>query len=286
MTVRLARHSYGKSSVRLTHLARRGKVHDLVQLIAQILLEGEFDAAYIDGDNAKLIPTDSMKNIVYAMARRHGIPSIESFSRRVAEQFLDRYAHVDQADVQIQQHSWARITLDGNPHDHAFIGGGEEQSICRVTADRHGISLMSGLSGLRLLKTGGSGFAGFLKDEFTSLQDTDDRILATTIDATWQCPDLEHDWTATRRTVRDLIIRVFAQRQSPSVQRTLYEMGELVIANSPEIDEIAITIPNQHHLRIDPGAVSVDNRYEIFVPTAEPVGVISATIQRLTPAVP
>jgi len=280
MTVRLARHDYGKSKVRLTYLNKRSHVRDLVQLVAQVLLAGDFDAAYTSGDNARVIPTDTMKNMVYAIAKLHGVQSIEAFAQRLAKHFLDRFSHVREVDVRIQQDLWSRFHLDGSPSQHAFMGRGEEQNTCSVTLNRDGISLTSGLSGLRLLKTAGSGFSGFLKDEFTLLRETDDRILETTISATWSCRDLDHDWTSTRRTVRDLMLRVFAERYSPSVQRTLYEMGELVILSCPEMDEISITMPNQHHLLVDLAAIELENDDEIFVPTSEPFGVISATLQR------
>ncbi len=280
MNISISQQAYGKSNVRLTYVNRDGEQHELVQLCAQILLEGGFDSAYTDGDNSSIVPTDTMKNTVYAIAKLHGIVDIETFAIDLAGWFVEKFAHVDTASVEIRQQLWRRIDLDGERHGHAFIGGGSEENTCRVTATNEGLRLWSGIAGLQVLKTTESAFEGFLKDEFTSLQETNDRIFATTITAEWPCEDPVHTWTETRNIVRALMLDVFAHNFSPSVQKTLHEMAESVLAACPEINRISIKMPNQHHLLADLATINLENNNEIFVPTAEPFGVISATIER------
>lgn len=282
MKFSITQQAYGKSNVRLTYVNRDGEQHELVQLCAQILLEGEFDSAYTDGNNSHIIPTDTMKNTVYAIAKLQGVADIETFAIDLAVRFVEKFTHVHKANVEIHQQLWQRIDLDGERHGHAFIGGSSEENTCRVAATDDDLKLWSGLTGLQVLKTTDSAFEGFLKDEFTSLQETTDRIFATSITAEWPCADPVHTWTETRNIVRALMLDVFAHNFSPSVQRTLYEMAESVLTACPEIDRISIKMPNQHHLLADLAPLNLENNNEVFVPTAEPFGVISATIERAT----
>ena len=280
MSVSIARQSYGKSKVCLSHITRNADRHEFIQIEVDVALEGDFDSAYVDGDNSKVVPTDTMKNSVYGVAREHGVDNIESYARHLASHFYDSFDHVKSASISIVEHLWHRIDLDGEAHGHAFTGGGKEQNSCSATASDDGVELQSGLQGLQVLKTTASGFEGFLQDKFTTLQATNDRIFATTIAASWPCENVEHDWTATRGTVRNLLLDVFAHTFSPSVQKTLHDMAKSVLAACPEISEISLNMPNQHHLLADLAKLSLKNENDIFVPSPEPYGVISATIKR------
>ena len=280
MSNSLANQSYGKSQVCLTHVTRHDDRHDFVQLTVDIALEGDFEAAYTDGDNSNVVPTDTMKNSVYAIARLHGVDSVEAFAMHLANHFYDRFEHVDIATVSVVQSLWQRIELDDVAHGHAFTGGGSERNTCQVSSYAGGVSMQSGLNGLKVLKTTESGFEGFLTDKYTTLKETGDRIFATTITASWPCKDEHHDWTTTRTTIRNLLLDVFAHQYSPSVQKTLYDMANSVLAACPEIDEISLDMPNQHHVLADIEKLGLKNDNDIFVPTPEPLGVISATIRR------
>ena len=280
MTVTLSKHSYGKSQVCLSYVSRGDTTHDFAQLSANVSLEGDFDAAYTSDDNRNVVPTDTMKNTVYAVARRHGVSSIESFAKNLAVHFFDTYPQVDSATVSIDEQLWTRIDCDGKPHPHSFTGGGSEQNTCRVTASADSIAMQSGLKGLQILKTTESGFEGYSKDQLTTLSETKDRIFATTITADWPCDDPSNDWTTTRRMIREKLLEVFSTRYSPSVQRTLHEMAEVVLECSPEISEITLNMPNQHHIPADLAKLGMENHNDIFVPTPEPFGVIEATIRR------
>ncbi|MGI9518998.1 MAG: factor-independent urate hydroxylase [Pirellulaceae bacterium] len=280
MSISVEKQSYGKSRVCLSFVKRNEHRHDFIQLAANIFLEGDFESAYSRGDNSQVIPTDTMKNTVYAMARNNGVPNIETFAQTLASHFYDSFAHVKTATVAVVQDLWQRMDFGGQTHDHAFTGGGSEQNTCRVVSSGDGLTMHSGLRGLQVLKTTASGFEGFLKDKFTTLMATGDRIFATTITADWPCPDIQHDWTTTRNTVRDRLLHVFAHQYSPSVQKTLHEMADSVLAVCPEIEQISLNMPNQHHLLADLEKLNLENQNDIFVPSPEPFGVISATIRR------
>jgi urate oxidase len=221
-----------------------------------------------------------MKNSVYGIARKHGVESIEKFALNLANHFHGSFDHVSGATISIAECLWRRIDVDGQAHPHGFVGGGSEQNTCTVTCSDNGTEMKSGLRGLQVLKTTDSGFEGYLVDEFTSLKETNDRIFATTITAEWPCKQTDHNWSETRSTIRRLLLDAFVARYSPSVQKTLHEMADSVLATCSEIDEISLNMPNQHHLQADIAKLNLENKNDIFVPTPEPFGVISATIRR------
>jgi urate oxidase len=277
----LAHNAYGKSNVRLTKVTRHpdGR-HDLLEVSVDIELQGDFARSYTHGDNSALVATDTMKNTVYVLANEHGVPSIEAFGLRLAQHFLDKYPHVHTARVSLEEKPWGRLQIGGHPHPHSFVAAAGERNCCEINATRTTTAMQSGLQGLQVLKTTGSGFSNFHRDEYTTLKETDDRIFATTIEATWPCSDLRADWTKARRTIRGAILEIFAGIFSPSVQATLFEMAEAAFAACSLIDEITITMPNQHHLPFNMQPFGKANANVVFVPTDEPHGLISGTVRR------
>ncbi len=272
--------TYGKSQVRLSRITRGDPRHEFIELTLSIDLAGDFHAAYTQADNSLIVATDTMKNTVYVLAQREGVASLEAFAQTLAAHFLQSYAHVDRVDIRGEETLWSRLTSGGQGHSHAFTGGGSERNVCHLAAARDGLSLRSGLRGLVVLKTTGSGFSGFLRDPYTTLPETDDRIFATSIEASWPCRDARADWRQARQAIRSALVDVFANQYSKSVQHTLYEMGRAALAACPLIDEIEIAMPNQHHLGVNLAPFGLANAGEVFVPTSEPFGRISATIAR------
>ena len=279
MTHTLAFQQYGKSSVRLTKVVRHSDRHDLSELSASISLQGDFDEAYTRDSNKKVIPTDTMKNTVYCLGRTEEWPDIESFAQIIANHFLASFAHVSQVDVTIDETLWQRLQTDKTAHPHAFIGSSRERRTCQLSATRNNVDLTSGIAGLEMLKTTDSGFAGFLKDEFTSLVETDDRIFATTINANWRY-SATADYRQTSKKARECLLQVFGSHNSPSVQSTLYLMGQTILDACPVISEITLNMPNQHRLLVDLRPFNIENRNVVFCPVAEPFGDIRATLRR------
>ena len=179
-----------------------------------------------------------------------------------------------------EERPWARLVVDGQEHPHSFSGGASERHTCELTAQRDVLTLRSGLTGLTLLKTTGSGFSDFMRDQYTTLKETDDRILATSVEASWPCSDLDADWAGARQAIRQAIVAVFANQFSKSVQHTLYEMARSAFDACPLIDEIEMVMPNRHYLPAALTSPALGQNTDVFVPTSEPFGQISATIVR------
>jgi urate oxidase len=277
--------SYGKSRVRLTKVFRDGPVHELAELSVDVELDGDFELAYTAGDNSRVIPTDTMKNTVYAFARELDVRELETFAWTLGSHFVESFNHVAQAMVKITETPWQRLEGEGQPHPHAFLGTSTERHTCQALINRTGDAepegtIECGLEGLVLLKTTQSGFSGFLRDDFTTLRDTDDRILATAITAEWSYNDSPDDWRRIRRRIREILIREFGARYSPSVQSTLYEMGSAVLDAEAVVEEISLSMPNLHRLLVDLSPFELDNPNVLFTPTDEPHGSISASVCR------
>jgi urate oxidase len=269
---------YGKSRIRLVKVRRLAGRHELVDLTIDVQLEGAFDAVYVDGDNAPCLATDTMKNTVYALARTDPIDHVEDFLHRLAGHFVAKPA-VSRARISAVEHRWDRLTTGGGPHPHAFVQPGGEQWTAAVTADAQSTGVVSGLANLVLLKTADSAFSGFPRDQYTTLPDTGDRILATSVTASWAYRRGARDFAA-RDRIREALVETFATHVSRSVQHTLYAMGEAALAACTDATEITLTMPNRHHLLVDLAPFGLDNPNEVFVATDQPFGLIEATVRR------
>ncbi|MGA2477888.1 MAG: factor-independent urate hydroxylase [Spirochaetia bacterium] len=278
---RLGANSYGKSSVRLTKVVRSGALHTLLEMTVDILLGGEFQRVYTHGENDLCIPTDTMKNTVYALARLNGFDSPESLGKILTAHFIESFPHVAWAEASIEQTLWERIDVDGSPHPHAFTSAGHARRTGRVRRARgEPASVSGGIAGLEVIKTTGSGFSGFLRDQYTTLPETDDRILATSIDAVWDFPGSDADWNGAFETARRSIPRTFALHDSRSVQQTIYAMGEALLAAVPAISSVSFTLPNRHRLAVNLEPFHLASANEIFTATSEPFGLITGTVVR------
>ena len=278
----IAQHSYGKSRVRLTKVTRHADRHDLAEVSVDIVLEGDFEASYLEGDNRTVVPTDTMKNTVYGIAARHPLDAIESFALALVEHFLARHAHVSAATVAVEQAPWRRIAgPDGREHSHAFIAAGTARRVCRVRGDRGVPTVEAGVSGLTVVKTTDSAFRDFVHDEFTTLPDADDRIFGTAVEARWRYrAGARPDWNATWQAACRTMVDVFAGHKSLAVQQTLHEMGQAALAACGDIEEIFLEMPNQHRIPVDLAPFGLANTQSIFVTTTEPYGLIRATLRR------
>jgi urate oxidase len=272
MSSELTWNRYGKSSVRLVKVRRATDPHEIVDLTVDVALEGAFDRVYTAGDNGACLATDTMKNTVYAFARVEPLDHVEAFASKLADYFSEQPG-VSLARVQAAEHPWTRLGA------HAFAQGGGEEWTTVATCDGERLSVAAGLRGLVVLKTTDSAFSGFLRDPYTTLPETRDRILATSITATWNYADGFDDF-AKRDAVRTALVGTFAAHKSESVQQTLFAMGEAALAACDGVTEIQLALPNRHHLLVDLAPFGLDNPNEIFVATEQPYGLIEARISR------
>lgn len=281
MSVQLVHNNYGKSRVRLMKVSRKGDWHELQNVNVKIAFEGDFDDVHRLGDNSNCLPTDTMKNTVYALAAQTDeIEEIESFGLRLSRYFLAENEQVSRVSVDIIEHKYTRIPIDGKPHAHSFTKSGGEKRTTSIRMTRNSVSVESGLEDLTVIKTTKSGFAGFIKDKYTFLPETDDRILCTSVKANWRYADpeaaTEELWNGVRRTILD----TFAEHDSLSVQHTLNAMGEAVLNRHPAVSEISFSLPNIHCIPVDVTRFGEEARNAIFLPTEEPHGLIEGTLRR------
>lgn len=276
----LTAQKYGKSHVRVMKVVRRGDQHDLRDLTVDIQLTGDYDPAFVVGDNSVVLPTDTMKNTVYAMAREEPLDDIETFALALSSHFLGSHGAVSRARVEIAEGSWKRLTIGEKPQGQAFARSGGDERTAVVCRTRDGVTIEAGLRNLLVLKSGHSAFGGFLRDKYTTLRETNDRILSTSLSASWRYGNDGLPFGVVWQGVRQSLLETFAQHESLSVQHTLYAMAEAVLENHEAVAEIHLSMPNRHHLLADLSPFGLDNENVVFVPTDEPYGLIEATIRR------
>jgi urate oxidase len=279
--IELAENRYGKSRVRLMKVTRDDRGDNLREWTVEVLLKGDFESAHLHGDNSKILPTDTMKNTVYSIARSSKATSMEDYAKDLADFLLSRNPQVDSASIRVESTLWKRLTIDGKPHPSAFMRGSGELQTTKVERNQVGpFHILSGLDNLVLLKTANSGFEGYIKDSLTTLPETKDRLFGTAISATWRYVSSDLPFDHIRVKLREMMLRTFANHDSKSVQQTLYAMAESALEEITEIDEIEIVMPNKHCLLVDLSRFGQDNPNEIFVPTDEPHGYIEARVRR------
>jgi urate oxidase len=246
----------------------------------RIKLEGDFARSYTHGDNSKVVATDSMKNTVYLLAKDHPLDSPESFALHLAKHFKSTYAQVTAAQVEIAQSLWRRIVIEGQPQPTAFEGAGTEIRRAMSRCEGNKPHVHGGFSELMLLKTTDSAFAGFVRDEFTTLPESADRILATKVTARWWFPDLETDFNLAYARIREALLTTFARHKSDAVQQTLFDMGKAALASEPKIPAIELKMPNKHRVPFNfkPFGKEFDN--DVYITTDEPSGEIEGFIER------
>ena len=277
----LAEDRYGKSRVRLVKVIRRGEWHDIREWTFEILLEGDFESCFLDGDNSNILPTDTMKNTVYSLARKSSAESMEEFAKEMIDFFLSRNPQVSRAEIGVWEKKWERLATNGKPHPTTFVQSSGERQRTKVARAQNGkFSVASGLENLVIMKTAGSGFENYIVDSLTTLPPTSDRLLGTALRASWDYSLAEADFNKLRAKIREILLAVFADHDSKSVQHTLYAMGEAVLKAVPEVSDIELTMPNIHCLLVDLSRFGQDNPNEIFVPTDEPHGYIEARVRR------
>lgn len=281
MSVKIVDNNYGKSRVRLMKVARRGGWHELQNITVKIAFEGDFIEAHTSGDNSLVLPTDTMKNTVYALAHETlEIEEIEAFGQRLTGYFLKNNEQTTQVVIEIDEHQWLRVNVNEQPHEHSFVKGSDEKRTTKINATRESVTIESGIEDLIVLKTTKSAFTDFIKDRYTTLPETTDRIFCTAVKGVWRYADPKKATGENWRGIRQTIIETFAEHDSLSVQHTLYAMGEAVLEKFPDVEEIAFSLPNIHFIPVDFTRFGMENDNRIFLPTDEPHGLIEARLSR------
>ncbi|CAN5341614.1 urate oxidase [soil metagenome] len=280
MAIILGDDQYGKAETRLVRFVRDQPRHEIRDLNVTTALRGPFAAAYLTGDQSDILPTDTQKNTAYAFAKKFGVTSPEAFGLLLARHFVHDVEPVEGARIEIEEYSWDRAVVDGVEHGHAWVRNGSEVRTAAVTVDATGEYVISGLKEWVLLKSTGSEFAGYLVDEYTTLQETHDRVMATSLTAKWRFGSVDVSWDEVYPRVKEIMVREFASLQSLALQQTLWHMGTAVLEAFPEIVEIKLVAPNKHHFVVDLSPFGLENSNEVFHADDRPYGLIEATIVR------
>ncbi len=252
---------YGKDNVRVykVHRDEAAGTQSVTEMTVCCLLEGQIEESYTRADNSVVVATDSIKNTIYIKAKEHPVNPPELYAGILGQHFLDTYPHISAANVSVVVHRWTRMVIDGKPHPHSFLRDGEETRNVEARVTRGAIDVAGGISKLLVLKSTNSQFHGFVRDEFTTLQETWDRILSTDVDATWKWATFP-DLAALREGVpafdkawedaRNIALKTFAEENSPSVQNTMYKISEKILDAAPGVASVSLALPNKHYFEI------------------------------------
>ncbi|KZT65882.1 uricase [Daedalea quercina L-15889] len=316
----LSRAHYGKDKVRVFRIVREGAAHRVVEYNVTALVEGDIDVSYTQADNSVVVATDSMKNIIYYLAKTSPhVLSPERFAVHIGTHLVSKYEHLHKAFITVEKLRWARIPIvnDFEPvklHPHSYFRDGDDKRFTSVEIDatlgKDSIiaKVTSGIKDLLVLKSTGSAFENFIRDEYTTLVEVNDRIFSTSIDLSYvyrpfAVPPLKDDlllelevtsedakegtaWEGdtVADNARKITLETFALDESASVQATLYKMAQKIIATNKFVDQVTYTLPNKHYVPVDMKYMGIDNQTpseaEVFVPLTAPSGLISATISR------
>jgi len=263
--------AYGKTGVRLVQVSRGEDADEVADLTVDVTLSGDFEAAYLDGDNAAVLPTDTLRGTVYALAGDGPVGEPEAFGLRLAQRFLQAAPAAGRVEVALVAQGWERLG------PHGFRAAGGQRRTARVVAGRDAVLVHGGIADLVLLKTRGSAFSGFLVDEYTTLAPAQDRLMATAVEAEWRYGGPDADHGACAREVPAALTAAFRDHDSRSVQHTMAAMAAAVLSARPELAEITLTMPNRHHLPVNLTPYGRANRGEVFVATDRPYGLITGT---------
>jgi len=280
MAIVLGDNQYGKAETHVVRVIRDTARHEIRDLVVSSSLRGDFADAHVTGDQSAVLPTDTQKNTVFAYAKKLGITSPEQFAVALARHFVDDVDTVSSARVTVEEHRWERASVDGAPHDHTFVQGTQEVRTVAVAVEDGSTHVLSGLTGLVLLKSTGSEFHGFRVDEYTTLEPTTDRVMATSVTARWRWATVPADPDAAYDEVRATLVSRFGGLHSLALQQTLWEMGRGALETREDIAEIRLSAPNRHHIAVDLSRFGLENPGEVFHATDRPYGLIDVQVLR------
>ncbi|KAL9009231.1 MAG: hypothetical protein Q9173_005722 [Seirophora scorigena] len=293
---KLSAAQYGKDNIRVckVHRNKETGVQNVVEMTVCVLLQGDIETSYTEADNSVVVATDTMKQTTYIMAKQHPVTPPELFASILASHFVETYKHIHSAQVKIVTHRWTRLTVDGKPHPHSFMrDGAETRNVEAVVTEGKGINVRSAIAGLLVLKSTGSAFHGFIRDEYAALGEVNDRILSTEVDCGWKwdtfgsvkdveaaIPKFDEAWNS----AREITLATFAKDESASVQNTMYKMCEQILAAVPTVNAVDYSLPNKHYFEIDlswhKGLKNTGKDAEVYEPQSNPNGLIQCTVAR------
>ncbi|HEV2489768.1 MAG TPA: urate oxidase [Candidatus Acidoferrales bacterium] len=278
--IHLAENEYGVSDVRVLRVTRRDRHHEVKDMMLDVRCEGDFGTAHTAGDNRNILPGDTMKNTIYVLAKQYPSEAIEEFALHAIEHFLTYNPQMTQVEVTARERPWSRLTVGEKPDPSAFVAGLAERRTTRIHATRNETSVQSGIEQLAVLRTAGAAFALFLRDPYTTLQETVDSLLSATVSASWAYAEPEASYSTVFHGVRRTLLEAFAAHDSRSPQHILYAMGHAVLDNLDVIREIRISLAQMPFRLVDMKPFGMENENEVFALADKPHTVAEATLRR------
>jgi urate oxidase len=280
--VQVGANRYGKAEIRVVRVARGtgpGGSDVIRDWNVSTSLSGDLDDSHLTGDNAKVLPTDSQKNRVYALAKELGAVEPETFALELAAFFVTSQEPISRARITVEEYGWTPIGATG----YSFARTGDLVRTTTVVHDADaGTSVVSGIKDLIVMNTTESEFWGFPRDAHTTLAETTDRVLATAVNAQWrfrpEAVTATADWAATAATAKQTILGTFAGTHSYSLQQMLYALGSALLAAVPELCEARLALPNKHHFIVDLAPFGLDNDREVYHADDRPYGLIEGSV--------
>jgi urate oxidase len=296
MPIILGENRYGKAETHVVRITKDdGPRHGIKDLKVSVALSGEMGEVHLSGDNAAVLPTDTQKNTVFAFAQKYGIETAEHFAVLLAQHFVDSQPTIHHARVEVAEYGWDRIEpwtgRDGESASarrdaHSFVRSGRETRTVVVHYDGERTHVVSGLTDLVVLNSTGSEFHGYIRDDFTTLPETHDRVLATAVTAQWRHAETDNaevrsvDFDGEYDVARAALLEAFADTYSLSLQQTLYAMGTRVIDECTGVCEVKLALPNKHHFVVDLSPFGMENPNETFYAADRPYGLIEGSVLR------
>lgn len=294
MPIILGENRYGKAETHVVRITKDGPRHGIKDLTVSVALSGEMADVHLSGDNAAVLPTDTQKSTVFAFAQKHGIETAEHFAVLLAQHFVDSQPTIHHARVEVAEAAWDRIEpwtgrggqAEARERGHSFVRSGRETRTVVVHYDGERTHVVSGLRDLVVLNSTASEFHGYIKDEFTTLPETRDRVLATAVTAQWRHAETDNaeiraaDFDGEYDVARAALLDAFAETYSLSLQQTLYAMGTRVIDECAGVCEVKLALPNKHHFVVDLSPFGMENPNETFYAADRPYGLIEGTVLR------
>jgi urate oxidase/2-oxo-4-hydroxy-4-carboxy-5-ureidoimidazoline decarboxylase len=277
--------SYGKARVVFYRLGGRG-IPPLAASVDVDVLGKRFLAAYTEGDNREVVATDTMKNFVYAMAAEYTGPTLVGLCAFLGRRFVETYPVMEAIRVSAHEVPLDSAAGERGPSEVLFRSTRGDHAVAQVAVDVVAgkpqiTAVRSGWEGIALLKTTGSSFATFARDDYTTLPELTDRPLTIRMDVYWRHADLK-DAVADGpgflgpRAVRDEVERIFEEFNSRSIQHLVHEIGTRLLAAHTHLREIEFVAENHTPDHVRDGAAGV----KVFAEPRSTFGKIGLVLRR------
>lgn len=276
----LSSHSYGASHIPLLRITRRGDRHDLRDLVIGVGVEGDVADAFTRGDNALLLPSDTLRNTAHAIARDETLAEIEHIGMALAGHFMSHQPQFTRVRIDLAEQPWARLPVGGRAQGQAFTTSNSERRTAVVTSNGSRMSVVAGLDDFTIMKTGGAAFEGYLADQFTTVASAPERVLSVTAAASWTYVHDEVPFGVTWHAIRQLLIEAFVEHHSRSAEHTAHAMADMVLASYVDVGDVTVRLRQRSLPLVELEKFGIENGRVLFQPEEAPELTADVTLSR------